>query len=164
MADEDGQLTHSRVTTYDDKEFAMGPAELVQRWFHEVWDEGKEEAIDRIMAPDAKVHGLGGPEGQTIVGPEQFKPFFRTMRAALGDLEVKVVRTVVQGDTVAAHCHVVARHVGDALGGPATNRPVEFWGITIARVENGKIVEGWNVFDFLSMYQQLGWVKAPVVP
>ena len=55
----------------------MGPAELVQQWFHEVWDEGKEEAIDRIMAPDAKVHGLGEPEGQTIVGPEQFKHRFK---------------------------------------------------------------------------------------
>jgi len=43
-------------------------------------------------------------------------------------------------------------------------RPVEFWGVTIARVANGQLVEGWNVFDFLSMYQQLGWVKDPVAP
>jgi predicted ester cyclase len=26
----------------------------------------------------------------------------------------------------------------------------------IARIENGKIAEAWNNFDFLSMYQQLG--------
>lgn len=143
----------------------MNPDAVIRAWFHEVWDEGKEEAIDRLMAPDGKVHGLSGPNGTSIiVGPADFKPFFRTMRAALGDLEVHVERTVVQGDMVAAHCHVIARHVGDALGGPATGRPVEFWGITIARVEGGKLVEGWNVFDFLSMYQQLGWVKAPVVP
>jgi predicted ester cyclase len=143
----------------------MTPDALVRAWFHEVWDVGDESAIDRLMAADAKVHGLSGPDGPTVmIGPPAFKPFFRTMRAALGDLEVEVVRTVVQGDTVAAHCHVIARHVGDTLGGPPTGRPVEFWGITIARVANGKLVEGWNVFDFLSLYQQLGWVKAPVAP
>jgi NTE family protein len=139
----------------------MDPDALVRAWFHEVWDEGREEAIDRLMAPDAIVHGLG--EG-SIRGPEQFKPFFHLMRNALGDLEVTVEKTIVQGDTVAAHCHVVARHIGDALGGAATGKKVEFDGITIARVKDGKLVEGWNVFDFLRMYQQMGWVKEPVLP
>ena len=143
----------------------MTPDALVRAWFHEVWDVGDESAIDRLMAPDAKVHGLSGPDGPSVmIGPAHFKPFFRTMRAALGDLEIEVIRTIVQDDLVAAHCHVIARHVGETLGGPATGRPVEFWGITIARVADGKLVEGWNVFDFLSLYQQLGWVKNPVAP
>jgi hypothetical protein len=30
-------------------------------------------------------------------------------------------------------------------------------------VRDGRIVEGWNTFDFLTMYQQMGWVKSPVV-
>lgn len=138
----------------------MNADALVRAWFHEVWDLGDESAIDRLMATDGAVHGLGAP----IRGAEEFKSYFRTMRNALGDLEVKVLRTVVQDDLVAAHCHVVARHVGDALGGPATGKPVEFFGMTIVRVAGGKLVEGWNCFDFLTMYQQLGWVKAPVVP
>ena len=83
---------------------------------------------------------------------------------ALGDLKVEVVRTVVQGDMCAAHCHVVGRHVGTDLGGPATGAPVSFWGITILRADKGRIVEGWNSFDFLSMYQQIGWVPNPVLP
>jgi len=33
---------------------------------------------------------------------------------------------------------------------------MEFWGMCIARVRNGQIVEGWNSFDFLALYQQLG--------
>ena len=103
----------------------MDPDFLVRAWFHEVWDEGREEAIDRLMAHDAIVHGLGGG---SIRGPKEFKPFFHAMRNALGDLEVTVERTIVQGDTVAAHCHVVARHVGETLGGPATGKTVDFSG------------------------------------
>ena len=61
----------------------------------------------------------------------------------------------------AAHCHVAGRHVGTDLGGPATGAAVNFWGITILRAENGRIVEGWNSFDCLSLYQQIGWVPTP---
>ena len=137
------------------------PDALARQWFKEVWDEGNESAIDRLMHPDAVVHGLA--DGK-IRGPEGFKPLFRTFQAALGDLEIEVVRTVVEGDLCAAHCHVIARHVGDALGGPASNRPVDFWGMTFVRAKDGQVVEAWNCFDFLAMYQQLGWVKQPVLP
>lgn len=144
---------------------SKAPDQLLRGWFTEVWNEGREDAIDRLMASDAKVHGLSGPPGLSVIhGPAQFKPFFRMMRDALGGLEVEVARTVVQSDTVAVHCHVIARHVGSALGGAPTGRAVSFWGISIVRVREDRIVEAWNCFDFLTMYQQLGWVKQPVVP
>ena len=140
---------------------SQSPEAVVRAWFKEVWDEGREEAIDRLMAPFAVAYGLpGGP----IQGPTAFKPLFRMFREALGDLTIEVVRTVVQGDTVAAHCHVSGRHSGHAFGGNPTQQPVDFWGIAIVRVEDGQIVEGWNCFDMLSMYQQIGWVATPPAP
>lgn len=36
--------------------------------------------------------------------------------------------------------------------------------MTIARVRGGQLVEGWNVIDFLTMYQQIGWLPNPVTP
>ena len=140
------------------------PEAVVRQWFKEVWDEGKEEMIDRLMAPDGPVHGLTGPDGPPMVGPAAFKPVFHTFREALGDLEVAVERTLVDGEFCTAFCRVKGRHVGSALGGPPTNRPVDFTGVTIARVRDGKLIEGWNVFDFLTMYQQIGWVPNPVSP
>src|SRR6185503_20381047 len=57
-------------------ESTMTPDALVRAWFHEVWDVGDESAIDRLMAADAKVHGLSGPDGPTVmIGPAHFKPF-----------------------------------------------------------------------------------------
>jgi predicted ester cyclase len=139
----------------------MRPEEVARQWFREVWDEGREDAIERLMAPDALAHGLGAAP---IRGPEEFKPLFRMFREALGDLQIEVARTVVEGDLVAVHCCVRGKHVGNAFGGAPTWRPVEFWGMTILRVRDGLIVEGWNSFDFLSMYQQLGWVPNPPLP
>ena len=140
------------------------PDALARQWFKEVWDEGNEAAIDRLMAPDARVHGLSGPGGPAMIGPAAFKAVFHTFREALGDLSIAVERTVVQGDVCATHCRVKGRHVGHALGGEPTRKPVDFEVITIVRTNGDQIVEGWNVVDFLTMYQQMGWVKNPVTP
>jgi predicted ester cyclase len=53
---------------------------------------------------------------------------------------------------------VRGKHSGDSLGFAATHSPVEFTGMTIVRVKDGKIVEGWNNFDFMRMYQQVGFI------
>ena len=110
------------------------------------------------------MHGLGGPGAPPIRGAAEFKKTFHMFREALGDLEISVEKTVTQGDECAAYCRVKGRHVGHALGGPPTNQPVDFGGLVIALVRDGRIVEGWNCFDFLGMYQQIGWVKNPPLP
>ena len=140
------------------------PETIIRQWFKEVWEGGDERAIDRLMTPDAVVHGLSGAGGAQLRGPEGFKPYFRAVRGALGDLRVDIKRVVTEGDICVAHCHVRARHTGESLGGPATGRPVDFWGMVMVQVRDGQLVEGWNCFEFLSMYQQLGWVHDPVTP
>ena len=140
------------------------PDAVVRQWFKEVWDEGDEQAIDCLMAPGSEVHGLSGVDGPPIKGPAAFKPIFQTFREALGDLEITIERTMVEGEFCTAYCRVKGRHVGQAFGGPPTGRPVNFTGVTIARVRDGRLIEGWNVFDFLTMYQQIGWIGNPVLP
>ena len=93
-------------------------------------------------------------------GRDAFKPFFRRFRSAFPDMEITVLRTVSDGEFVAVHCRVKASHGGDALGIAATGKPVDFSGMAIARVRNGQIVEGWNCFDFLTLYQQVGMLPA----
>ena len=143
---------------------ASTPDAIARQWFKEVWDEGREEAIDRLADANAVIYGLGGPDAPPMRGTAAFKTVFRTFREALGDLEIFVERTVTEGDNCAVYCRVKGRHIGHALGGPPTGKSVEFNGIAICTVRNGRIVEGRNCFDFLTMYQQIGWVKNPPLP
>jgi predicted ester cyclase len=53
---------------------------------------------------------------------------------------------------------VRAKHEGDFMGREATQSPVEFTGITIVRVANGKIAEAWNNFDFMRLHKQVGLI------
>lgn len=129
---------------------------LLRRWFDEVWNKGRTEAIDEMMAQDAIAHGLSDDEGKPLRGPADFKPFHEAFRGAFPDIEVIVEDVITEGDKVVARCSVRGKHTGDHLGIAASNAPVMFTGITIARIGDGKIVEAWNNFDFLKMNRQIG--------
>jgi steroid delta-isomerase-like uncharacterized protein len=133
-------------------------AALVKRWFDEVWTQGREATIDELMDKTCMVHGLG----DNMRGPEAFKIFHRAYRDAFPDVKITVEQTICEGEMVCARWSGVGTHRGDGLGFKATNKPVRFSGMTIARFQNGKLVEGWNVFDQLSMFQQLGIFTLPV--
>lgn len=132
------------------------PAEVVHTWFEEVWNQGLEATIDRLLAPTAVAHGLPTSDGLPMAGPEAFKPFYRTFRGTFPDIQVRILHAVSEGEFCAVRCAVTGTHSGDALGVPATGNAVSFSGMTIVRVRDGQIHEGWNTFDFLQLYQQLG--------
>ena len=134
-------------------------ASLIRRWFEEVWNKGREEAIDELFDEKGVAHGLADETGEPLRGTAGFKPFFRRFREAFPEIEVTVEDTVSEGDRVAARCTVRGAHRGDSLGLAATNRPVEFTGISIVRISDGKIVEAWNNFDVMAMFQQLGALR-----
>jgi steroid delta-isomerase-like uncharacterized protein len=129
---------------------------FMRRWFEEVWNRGREEAIDEMFGEEGVANGLVDEAGQPLRGPAGFKPFFRRFREAFPELEVVVEDVIAEGDKVAARCTVRGHHRGDTLGFAATHQPVEFTGITFVRISQGKIVEAWNNFDFMGMFQQLG--------
>jgi predicted ester cyclase len=82
-------------------------------------------------------------------------------RNAFPDVRITVDQSVSEGDLVAVRWSGTGTHKGDGLGLPATNRPAQFTGMTFVRVQNGKLVEGWNIFDQLAMFTQLGIVQLP---
>jgi predicted ester cyclase len=48
-------------------------------------------------------------------------------------------------------------HTGEMLGEAPTHRAVAFTGICIVRAKGDQLVEGWNAFDFLTCFQQVGF-------
>lgn len=129
---------------------------LVRRWFEEVWNKGRAEAIEEMFDENGVAHGLSDDPANPIKGPQNFLPFYNTFRQAFPNLVVVVEDLVAEGDKVAARCSVRGKHEGDFLGHEATQAPIEFTGIVIVRIDNGKIVDAWNNFDFMTMYKQVG--------
>jgi len=129
---------------------------LLRRWFDEVWNKRRSEAADEMFAADGIAHGLSDDEGTPFRGPADFKPFHEIFCGAFPDIEVVVEDMIAEGDKVAARCSVRGQHTGDHLGIAASNAPVQFTGMCIVRIKDGKIVEAWNNFDFMKMNKQIG--------
>ena len=134
--------------------------QLVRRWFEEVWNKGRADAIDEMFDQNGIAHGLADDPSNPIKGPRGFRPFHETFRQAFPNMIIDVEDLVAEGDRVAARCAVRGKHEGEFMGRAATQSPVEFTGITIVRIKNGKIVEAWNIFDFMTMHRQVGLLAA----
>lgn len=134
--------------------------QLVQRWFTEVWNQGRDGAIDELLSPQGVGFGLGATDTQ-IHGPAEFRPFVHNLRSAFPDLHISVEDTVAEGDKVAVRLRVTGTHKGDGLGFPATGRKIDVTAITIIQFANGQLSHGWNNWDQLGMLQQLGMAPGP---
>jgi len=132
---------------------------VLRRWFEEVWNEGREGAIDELAAPDMVAHGLFDAQGKEISGREKFKAFWRQFRTTFPDVRVDVNEALADGDKVIVRCTVYATHSGEGMGSP-TRKPISFTGMVIGRIENGQLKEAWDSWDFLSLYQQIGALPA----
>ncbi|HEV7395215.1 MAG TPA: ester cyclase [Pyrinomonadaceae bacterium] len=131
---------------------------LVKRWFEEVWNQGRADAVDEMLAEDGIVHGLSDESGQPLQGPEAFKTFHGAFRGAFPDINVIVEDTISEGDKLAVRCTVRGKHTGAGLGFDATHADMDITGMAIVRIKDGKIVEAWNNFDFMTMHRQLGTI------
>jgi len=122
---------------------------LVQR----SWEITDPEALDEFYPPDVVWHN---PE-QDLHGIEEAKQFASTYFEAFPDTSFSVEDMIAEGDKVVSRFTVRGTHQGETEEfGPPTGRRVEQEGITIHRIEGGKIVEEWNQYDNLSILQQLG--------
>src|SRR3954466_7248316 len=132
---------------------------LSRRWFDEVWNNRRKEAVHGLSPPEAHVFGLAEP-GRPI-GIDAFLPFYDRFITTFPDLHVHVEDVIVEGDQSALRLRATGTHTGDAMGVPPTGKRVTFTAIIWTRWKDGKIIEGWNEFDAWGMMQQIAPPPAP---
>ena len=122
----------------------------------EIWNNGRFELVDEIIAPDYVRHdpALPGP----VYGPEGFTRYIQAITHSFPDGNTTVEDLVIaqDGKEIAMRYTWRASHTVDFMGIPPTGKRVEMHGISILRAENGKVVECWDGYDSLSLLRQLG--------
>ena len=116
---------------------------------------GDLDELDELMVPGFIDHD---PEPDQVPGAEGVKEAFRRLRSGFPDLKLAPETMYVEGDTLIARVRVTGTHDGEYFGIPPTGKRVDVTGIDIVRIEEGKAVERWGVFDALKLMQQLGQV------
>jgi predicted ester cyclase len=132
-----------------------GAATLLRRWFDEVWNKGIAATIDELFPADGVIWGVGRPEVASR-GPAEFKAFYAALRGACPDIQITVDHVVQEGDTAFARWTGTMTHTGKGLGIAPTNKKLKLCGMSAIKARDGKIVEGWNVWDQVGMARELG--------
>jgi steroid delta-isomerase-like uncharacterized protein len=130
---------------------------IARKVFEDIQSQRKLALIDELMAGDY----VGHTPPNDIHGPEGARQFEAMLHEAFPDYRVTVEDQIAEGDEVATRWTARGTHKGKFQGMPPTGKQITMSGITIFRIANGKLVEGWNKPDLLGMLQQLGAVPAP---
>jgi steroid delta-isomerase-like uncharacterized protein len=125
---------------------------LVRRFIGEIFEEGRVEALDELVAPDFVRHG--GPSGDT--DRDELEGAMQRVSKGLADAAFTIEDMIAENDRVAVRLMSSARQVGEFMGIPPSGRSYTIGEIHIFRVRDGKIAEHWHQADFLGMMRQLG--------
>ena len=115
------------------------------------WNKGDLDSYLLMYAPSVVIHGIPGVEA----GLECAKKFYQGFHRSFPDTQILVEDLFTRADKLACRFTVSGTHKADFMGISATDKFINFTGITILKFIAGKCTERWNQADFLGMLQQL---------
>jgi steroid delta-isomerase-like uncharacterized protein len=131
---------------------------IVKRLIEEPW-KGNWDVIDEYTAPGYLGHDSAEPEPHR--GPEGLRANVQKYIAGFPDGGITVDDQIAEGDKVASRWTGRGTQTGEVAGIAPTGKEVTVTGITISRLEDGKVVEEWTTWDTLGMLVQLGAIPEP---
>lgn len=132
--------------------------QIIRNFIDDVWNNQNLDNLDQYVSDDYIEHN---PMGD-FYGIDTFRRGFIEMTlGGYPDFQVEVGPLV--GDDKFAACAYSSGGTHSGNFGPLepTNNTVEIDGCYVCRIEDGKIVEGYNQFDQLSMAIQLELIEPP---
>ena len=121
---------------------------LVARYYEEVFNGQNLDFLAEAMHANVVGHGPGIDE--RVDGLDEVAAFSGYVYEIYDDYRLTVDEIFGAGDFVQVRATVEAIH-------NPTGRPVKFFGLSMYRMEDGKIAEYWRAYDRFDLYQnQLG--------
>ena len=124
-----------------------------------VWDEiinhGKLEMFnDDNFTKDVVMHA----SPSDIVGIDSARAYYANYLTGFSDVTFTIRDIFGMGNKLVKHWNFTGTHTGTFFGIPATGKKVDIDGVTLVRMDNGKIAEERDFFDNLDFMQQLGLI------
>ena len=130
----------------------MNPLQnIAEEYAERIWNNKDLSAIDELLDPQIVIHSSLGQ----FQGKEAMRRIVEVWLTAFSNLNVKTLATISDQDLVVLHWEAKGTHLGEFKGLSATGKPVSYSGVTIYRLENGKITEYWAYVDMLHLLDQI---------
>ena len=134
----------------------MNADEIVEIFTEKVWNQRQLELVDDLFPENFVAKPIAHQPMWIGTGPESMKHHIQEWLEGVPDLQMQTIEKVVEGDRVVVQWEMMGTHRGMLYGVPATGRSIKALGVTVYKVENGKIQDLQTAFDGLGLLQQLG--------
>ncbi|MFC1908078.1 ester cyclase, partial [Chloroflexota bacterium] len=135
-----------------DKELSRN---VVERWLKEVLTDHDLKLLNTIVLPEILIHKTAMPCEANYYGINGVKSWLNEQWNSFPDLEIIEYFTLAQGNIAVARWKAYGRSEGRFLFLPPTGKAVEYTGISMYRIEEGKIAEIWETRNTLGIMKQL---------
>jgi steroid delta-isomerase-like uncharacterized protein len=125
----------------------------------EAWDKGDFEAIKKMVAPE--YHLYAPSRSKKPYSIEEEIEWVKSGGNAFPDMSMSIEELIAKGDNVVLRYVCRGTHTGEFEGIAATGKQVEYGGIIIFRIQNGKIVETREDNDDFSLAKQVSMELKP---
>lgn len=152
IACNDSQTTIAAETTVD------SVAANIKMYSH-VWDEiiNKRKLDffnDSNFTKDVIMHA----SPSDVVGIDSARAYYANYLTGFSNITFTIKDVFGMGNKLVKQWNFKGTHTGLFFGIPATGKMVDLDGVTLVRMENGKIAEERDFFDNLAFMQQLGLI------
>lgn len=96
-----------------------------------------------------------------IEGIDSAKAYYSNYLTGFSNITFTIVDVFGQDDKLVKHWNFKGKHTGVFFGIPATGKEVSIDGVTLVRMEDGRIAEERDFFDNYDFIKQLGLVPVP---
>ena len=130
----------------------LTPKQLVERFYHQVWNNADAARAREILHPGFRFRGSLGSEKR---GPEGFIAYMQAVHTALANYTCVIEDLVTTDDRAAVRLTFHGEHQNEFFGVPATGRRIEWAGAAFFTCDGGRITELWVLGDLDAVRQQL---------
>jgi predicted ester cyclase len=113
--------------------------EPVRQLFVLVWNQGRLELIDQLLTAGVVLRVARN----AIHGRDNFRTIIADFLIGFPDVRHNIEDLVIEGDRVVTRWRGVGHHLGAYDGIAPTGRAIDYTGITIFRIADGRIDEAW---------------------
>lgn len=126
---------------------------IAKRWNEEIFNKGNVDVIDELAAENYVNYAADSDRAG-------FKQWVIGTKAIFSDTNIAIKDTIAEGNKVVIRWVMGGIQTGKYAGIPPTGQAFTISGISIYRIEDGKIVEDWSNTDMLGLMQQLGAIPS----
>ena len=129
------------------------------KMYSHVWDEIiNKRKLDMFNDTNFTKSVVMHASPSEVVGIDSARAYYANYLTGFSDIEFTIKDVFGMGNKLVKHWNFKGTHTGTFFGIPATNKKVNIDGVTLVRMESGKIAEERDFLDNLEFMQQLGLI------